>query len=166
MVSRVSSSAEEEDLAPALRSSQLSSDTSDEQVAQTHPEGPTSAEQAPRPTTPRSNGKGNLPLGLDVSQRTPEEQVSRLESYGPAPASNDARPATPPNECHNDDLDQVPRLPDDNAHEHLNQRKGARTVVGGIAITLSEAQVRVMHMPRLIVDEYARTTPEEPWRAR
>lgn len=150
MTSRVSSSAEEEDLSLALRSSQLSSDAVDEQVAQARPEGSASVEHSPCPTTP--------PPALDVSQPTldtPDMQANLLESEGPTPAGNDARQCTPLDPCNDGDRDQtlgLPQLTAGNVGEQadeVNQRRRLHTVVGGTVITPSEAQVR-RHMGALI----------------
>lgn len=133
MVSHASSNIEEEDLALALRLSQLSLDTFDEQVTQLR-----SASHLPCPTTPRGDGKDNLALASDMSQRSPnasEEQVTQPCPSGSAPTGNEASQTTPPIEYDEDNvelllmLSQLPADIFDDRVGELNQRKESRAAV-------------------------------------
>ena len=100
----------DEDLALALRLSQLSSDAFDQCVSQLRPEQSASAGSTPCPPTPRSDREHDMAMVSDISQRSlhdSEEQFSRLHSSESAPA---AYQTGPPDEYDEDDLELVLRL--------------------------------------------------------
>jgi hypothetical protein len=128
MVSFAGSNEEEDDLALALRLSQLSSDAFDKKVVQLHREGLASAERTSRPATDR---EGDLTLDLDAPRQyhgTAEEQRTPLHSI--RSAGGEASQITPGN----DDLELALRLSQlpvdlfDEQVEVLNQQTQSQTV--------------------------------------
>lgn len=131
MVSFAGSNEEEDDLALALRLSQLSSDAFDKKVVQLHREGLASAERTSRPATPRRDREGDLTLDLDAPRQyhgTAEEQRTPLHSI--RSAGGEASQTTPGN----DDLELALRLSQlpvdlfDEQVEVLNQQTQSQTV--------------------------------------
>ena len=108
MRSRKSSNTDEENLALALRLSQLSSNAFDEHVSQLRPSESALAEFAFRPTTPPNDGKHSPEMAADVlpeSVDAPEKRVDQLHSYEPTPPGKDACQPTPPDDEDDDDDD-------------------------------------------------------------
>ena len=121
----------DEDLALALRLSQLSSDAFDQCVSQLRPEQSASAGSTPCPPTPRSDREHDMATASDISQRSlHEEQFSRLHSGGSAPAGKDAsQTVSPDDEYDEDDLDLILRLselPADIFDEQMGELVGQR----------------------------------------
>jgi len=99
MARPTSSNNDEEDLALALRLSQLSSDTSDEHISGLYHTRSASASPATRSSTPPSIGENNnLALASRISQRSPnttDEQGQSVASNQSAPARRDSHQTAP-----------------------------------------------------------------------
>jgi hypothetical protein len=127
----------DEDLTLASRSSQLSSDEVNEQIARLPPEGLTSANHTHRPRT-TSEEKDDVALALRSSPLPSDhfnEQVARLHRTGSASASEEARPSTPPNESDKDGLKPEADIIDEQAR-WPNQWRGSRTNAEGSLASL------------------------------
>jgi len=84
MASHTSSNTDEEDLALALRLSQLSSDAFDEHISRLYHTRSASASPVSLPSTPRSDEENNLAPASRISQRSPDAG----EEQGQSVASN------------------------------------------------------------------------------
>ena len=127
MASQTVSSADEDGLALALRSSHIlvSPDVLDEQSSQPHTRS-MPASPASRPITQPNDEKESPRLVPRISQGFPdvaEERVSQLPSSGSAAAGSDAHQTKPPHEYPKGNLDPVvtsselPSLHDDQVDE-------------------------------------------------
>jgi hypothetical protein len=144
----LTNSNDKENLALALRVSQLSSDEFDEQIAQLPPEGSASASQIYRLRTTASDENGDLApaLGLPLLPSPllgRDEQVARLHRAGSASASENARSTTPPNESDGDDPKLALILPQPPANivndQGPNQPRESRTTIEGRPASLPAA---------------------------
>ena len=143
----------EEDIALALRLSELSHDEFDEQSAQFRPERSTPGSH---PCTPTNDEKDDLVLALRLSQLSSndfDEQATRLHCMESGLASEEARSSTPPNESDESDLEpalNLSQLLADIFDEHVNElsrQKGPRAALEGALASLYTATsiVRVHH---------------------
>ena len=136
MAGGTNSNIDEEDLAPALRLSQLSSDAFDQCVSQLRPERSASVGSTPCPPTPRIDQEHDLATVPDISQRSLHvsgEQFSGLDSSGSALASKDACQTASPDEYDGNDLELVLRLselPADIFDEQVGELVGQRESQG------------------------------------
>ena len=140
----------EEDVALALRLSELSADEFDEQVAQFRPEGSIPGSHGCTPT------KDDVALALRLSQLSSDgsdEQVTQLHSMESASASEKASSFAPPNESDEDDLEvalNLSQLPADIFDEQVNElsrRGGLSAALEGALASLftTMSLVRVHH---------------------
>jgi hypothetical protein len=144
-----SSNTEKEDLALALRLSQLSSDALEERCAQFHPEGSASSKDAPHPTTPCSYEKDNLALAPNVSPRSGdacEEQIIESHPSKYVPASNEAHHTTPSSEDDPELVHVLSQLPadsfDDEQVGQFNQPRESCAEVGRTVISRLKVRTR------------------------
>jgi hypothetical protein len=143
---------DEENLALALRLSQLSSDDFvDEQFAHPRPEGSASANHIFRPRTPTNDDLAPvLRLSLLPSDEF-DEQVARLHRTGSAFANEEVRSSTPPEESGEDNHKLALFLSYifDEVVTGLNQRRESRIAIeGGLAslpVTMPPTEVRMTH---------------------
>jgi hypothetical protein len=157
---------DEEDLALALRLSQLSSDDFDEQIAQLPPEGSASANHTSRSRTPTGDGddKDDLALLLRLSQLSSDdfdEQVPRLYRLESAPVIEKARLSTSRNQRDEDDLElalNLHQLPADVYDEQVNKLSGrgeSRTAVEDrlASLLMAMSLVEVWTTPSFLCDK-------------
>ena len=145
---------DDEDLALALRLSQLPSNDFDEQIAQLPPEGSASVEHMSRWHTPTSDAKDDLALALRLSLLSSDEfdeHVAQLHHMGSASASasEDTHPLIPPSERDEDDLELAPNLselPADEQARELPQPRQSPMAIGddlaALLTAMSLVQVR------------------------
>jgi hypothetical protein len=163
MASRANS--DDEDLALALRLSQLSSKDFDEQIARRLPEGSASANYISRSYTPTREEKDVLALASRLSllpSDDVDEQAARLHCTGSASASEETHSSTPPNDSDENDLElalSLSQLPADIFDEQvsrLNRTKEPYTAVedslASLLAAMSFAQVRTT--PLSYLDNY------------
>jgi hypothetical protein len=145
---------DKEELALALRLSQLSSDDFDEQIAQHPSEGSASANQPSCPNTPTSDEKGELAMALRLSELSSDDfdtQVARLHHIESAPANEEPRSCTPRDESEEVDLELALDLSqlladifDERAsgHNRTGESRAAVDDLASLLTTLSLLEVR------------------------
>jgi hypothetical protein len=138
----------DEDLSPALRLSQLSSDEVDEQIPQPPTEGSTSANHMYRPHTPTGDEGGGLAPASRLSLLPSDDFDEQVAPTGSASASEEARSSIPPNKSDQDDLELaliLSLLLVAVFHEQVrNQRRESRTKgsLGSSPTVVSLVEVR------------------------
>jgi hypothetical protein len=125
---------DDEELALALKLSQLSPDEFDERVTQFYPFGSASADHASLPAMSPSDEEDVLALTLGLSRLSADEfdqQVAQLHHKRSVPATDIAHPSTPPDNNEDGGLEPALTLSQllDGNFDGLTVRREARRVV-------------------------------------
>ena len=136
MISHTGLSHDDEELAPALRLSQLSSEAFDEQTAQLHPgdSEPAGADHTLGTATAlHDDGKDDVAPAPDLPLQSPHEQDTQPQSSESSPASDEGRQASSSNDDSEPDLEflltlsQLPADIFDQRVGELDQRRETPT---------------------------------------
>jgi hypothetical protein len=168
---------DDEELALALRLSQLSFDAFDEQVAQLHPgdSEPAWADHTLGATTPRGDGKDDVAPAPDLPLRSPHEQDTgtQPQSTESAPASDEGRQATSSNDNSEPDpefppaLSQLPADIFDEQVGELDRGREPRTATEDrvaslhTAMSLPEVQISAILIVEWIAESSVRNMREK-----
>ena len=147
MISHTGLADDEEELALALRSSQLSSDAFDEQTAQVHPgdSEPAGADHSLGATILRDDGKDDVVPAPDLPLRSPHKQDTQPQSSQSTPASDGSHQATSSNDDSEPDLEfllALSQLPADIFDEQvgeLDRRRESQTATENRVASLRTA---------------------------
>jgi len=161
VISHTGSTDDEEELALALRSSQLSSDAFDEQAAQLHSghSEPAGADHTLGATALRDDGKDNEAPAPDLPLRSPHGQDTQPQSSESTPASGEGHQTSSPNDDSEPDLEfllTLSQLPADIFDEQvgeLDRRRESRTTTEDrVASLLAEISLLVQTSLSLLMN--------------